>query len=167
MLFLATPEFRDQVPWSQLYLFWGDERCVPPDHLESNYRMVYETLLSDVPVPKENVYRMKGEENPQAAADEYELTLRRVFRLSDNDLPRFDLILLGLGEDGHAASLFPRSHAMHETKCLVAAPHMECLRSHRLTLTFPVLNQAANGFSSCREEQSSRSEGRASRQRWL
>jgi 6-phosphogluconolactonase len=142
----ASPEFRDQIAWPQVHLFWGDERCVPPNHPESNYRMVLETLLSKVPIPKANVYRMKGEETPQAAADEYELTLRRFFRLSDDHLPRFDLILLGLGEDGHTASLFPGSYALHETKRLVTAPYVDRLRSYRLCLTLPGLNQAANVF---------------------
>src|SRR5213593_2317738 len=85
---LATPEFRDQIPWSQVYFFWGDERCVPPDDSASNYRMVYETLLSNVPVPKENVHRMKGEKKPQDAAHEYDETLRRFFQLSGDELPR-------------------------------------------------------------------------------
>lgn len=143
---LLTPEFRDQIPWTRVHLFWGDERCVPPDHPESNYGMVHETLLSKVPIPEENVYRMKGERDPQAAADEYELILRRSFQLSEGDLPRFDLILLGLGEDGHTASLFPHSDALRETKRLVTAVYVPELKSYRLTLTLPVLNNAADVF---------------------
>ena len=143
---LASPEFRDQVPWSRVYLFWGDERCVPPGHPESNYRMVHETLLSKVPIPEENVYRIKGEGSPQDAAYEYEQALQKFFQLSKEDLPCFDLILLGLGEDGHTASLFPGSEALGETKHLVTAPYVEHLKTHRLTLTLPVLNQGANIF---------------------
>ncbi len=143
---LATPEFQEQIPWPRVRFFWGDERCVPPDHPESNYRMVHESLLSKVPIPVENVYRMEGEKDPQLAALRYEETLRRFFQLSDEDLPRFDLILLGLGEDGHTASLFPGSHAVEETNRLVTALYVEKLKAHRLTLTLPVLNNSANIF---------------------
>jgi 6-phosphogluconolactonase len=143
---LSMPEFRNQIPWPQVHFFWGDERCVPPDHPESNYRMVHEALLSKVPIPKDNVCRMKGEINPQDVADEYEETLRKFFQLSDEGLPRFDLILLGLGADGHTASLFPRSNALFESKRLVTAPYAEHLKTHRLTLTLPVLNRGANVF---------------------
>src|SRR5581483_9012192 len=104
---LASPEFRDRIPWSKLHLFWGDERCVPPDHAQSNYRMVNESLLSKVPIPAANVHRMSAElpDHEQAAA-EYEQVLRDFFHLGDNALPRFDLLLLGLGQKGHTASLF-------------------------------------------------------------
>ena len=143
---LATPEFRDQIPWSQVYFFWGDERCVPPDDSASNYRMVYETLLSNVSVPKENVHRMKGEKKPQDAAHEYDEILRRFFQLSGDELPRFDLIFLGLGEDGHTASLFPGSEVRAETKLLAAPVYVEKLKMYRLTLTLPVLNHGASIF---------------------
>jgi len=143
---LATPEFSGQVPWLRVYLFWGDERCVPPDHPESNYRMARETLISNVPIPEENVYRMRGENAPSEAAEEYERALRGFFRLSERDLPRFDLILLGLGEDGHVASLFPGSRALSETGRLVTASFVEHLKTPRLTLTLPVLNHGAHIF---------------------
>lgn len=143
---LATSGFRGRIPWPQIHLFWGDERCVPPDHPESNYHMVDETLLSKVPIPAENVYRMEGEEDPEVAARRYEETLKKFFQLSDNGLPRFDLILLGLGEDGHTASLFPGSDAVQESKRLVTALYVEKLKAFRLTLTLPVLNHSANIF---------------------
>jgi 6-phosphogluconolactonase len=140
---LATAEYREGIPWSRVHLFWGDERCVPPDHPESNYRMVQESLLSKIVIPESNVHRMAGEKEPQIAAAEYEAELKNFFRLSEGGLPRFDLILLGLGEDGHTASLFPGREALPETKRLVVAVYVEKLKSHRLTLTLPVLNNAA------------------------
>lgn len=140
---LATPEYRERIPWPRVHLFWGDERCVPPDHPESNYRMIQESLLSKIAIPERNVHRMAGEKEPQIAAAEYEAELKSFFQLCDGGLPRFDLILLGLGEDGHTASLFPGSEALKDTKHLVAAVYVGKLKSHRLTLTLPVLNQAA------------------------
>ncbi len=104
---LLATTFRDQLPWDKMFFFWGDERHVPPDHPESNYRMAYEALLSKVPVPAENVFRVPAEipDANQATAD-YEQTLRKFFQLSPGAFPRFDLILLGMGPDGHTASLF-------------------------------------------------------------
>lgn len=121
---LATPEFSRQISWSQVHLFWGDERCVPPDHPESNYRMARETLLAKIQIPPENVHRMAGEKEPRIAAAEYEEELRDIFQLAPGAFPCFDLILLGLGEDGHTASLFPGSDALEETKRLVTATYI-------------------------------------------
>jgi len=143
---LATAEFREKIPWPQIHLFWGDERCVPPNHRDSNYGLAYETLISRVPIPKENVYRMKGGEDPQIAAFDYEQALRQFFGLSGRGLPRFDLIFLGLGEDGHTASLFPGSEVLQEKRRLVCAAYVKRFKSNRLTLTLPVLNNAANIF---------------------
>jgi 6-phosphogluconolactonase len=144
---LALPDYKDRIPWKNVQLFWGDERCVPPDHSESNFRMAQEALLSRIQIPAENIHRMSGEIQPQAAAAEYEKELQKFFGLNSGGLPRFDLILLGIGEDGHTASLFPGSNALNETKRLVVAPFIEKLKSFRLTLTLPVLNNAANlGF---------------------
>ena len=140
---LALKKYRREVPWEDTHLFWGDERCVPLDHPDSNYRMVHETLLSKISIPPENVHRMAGEKAPKLAAREYEAQLKTFFQLDEGALPRFDLILLGLGEDGHTASLFPGSEALNETKRLVAANFVEKLNAHRLTLTLPVLNNAA------------------------
>jgi 6-phosphogluconolactonase len=141
---LLAANFRDQLPWDKMFFFWGDERHVPPDNPESNYRMANETLLSKVPVPAENVFRVHAE-NPdtnQAAAD-YEQTLRKFFQLSPGALPRFDLILLGMGPDGHTASLFPKTTALGEKSRLVVANWVDRFKTHRITFTLPVLNNAA------------------------
>jgi 6-phosphogluconolactonase len=139
---LAGLPFSEKIPWAKVHLFWGDERAVPPDHPDSNYRMAYETLIAHVPIPPENVHRMPAEkENLQTAAEEYEETLRRFFKLSKGEWPSFDLILLGVGPDGHVASLFPGSPALEEKKRWVIAVYVERLKSSRLTLTLPVLNR--------------------------
>jgi 6-phosphogluconolactonase len=140
---LASPDYKERIPWNNVHLFWGDERCVPPDHPESNFGMVRESLLSKIKIPAENIHRMAGEREPQAAAAEYEKHLQEFFGLESGALPRFDLILLGIGEDGHTASLFPGSDALDETERLVIAPFVEKLNSYRLTLTLPVLNSGA------------------------
>ena len=136
---LAAPGFAQQISWNRAHLFWGDERCVPPDHPESNYRMVEETLRSKIQIPHENVHRMAGEKAPQIAALEYEAELKGFFELAEGALPRFDLILLGLGEDGHTASLFPGSAALNDQEHLVAAVYVDKMNTYRLTLTLPVL----------------------------
>ena len=141
---LATePTFRDRLPWQHLHFFWGDERHVPPDHPQSNYRMADETLLSVVPVPAENIHRVCGEE-PEAAlaAEKYEQELQAFFKLEAGQPPRFDCILLGMGPDGHTASLFPGTEALYETKRLVVANWVEKFQTFRITLTVPVLNHA-------------------------
>ena len=136
--------FRARVPWGRAHFFWGDERHVPLDHRDSNYRMAYEVMLSRVPVPPGNVHRIPAE-NPDAAeaAAEYARTLRRFFDAAAGRFPRFDLVLLGMGSDGHTASLFPGTDAVHDRAGLVAAPWVEKLGAHRITLTVPVLNEAA------------------------
>ena len=140
---LASPGYKERIPWNNVHLFWGDERCVPPDHPESNFGMVRESLLSKIKIPAENIHRMAGEREPQAAAAEYEKHLQEFFGLESGALPRFDLILLGIGEDGHTASLFPGSDALNETERLVIAPFVDKLKSYRLSLTLPVLNSGA------------------------
>jgi len=140
---LAAPEFRDQLPWRRLDFFWGDERHVPPAHPDSNYKMAYEELLSKVPLPSENIHRIHGEDpDPQRAARAYEEELRRTFNLRERELPRFDLVLLGLGPDGHTASLFPGKFE-EEPNRLVSARWVSKLNQFRITLTLPVLNAAA------------------------
>jgi 6-phosphogluconolactonase len=131
-----------QVPWPEIHFFWSDERHVPPDHPDSNYRMTNEALLSHVPVPQNNIHRIPGE-NPDAsaAASDYEQTL---IEITNSSLPRLDLILLGLGSDGHTASLFPGSEALHETQRLVVAPWIEKLNTYRITMTLPLLNNGAS-----------------------
>jgi 6-phosphogluconolactonase len=140
---LATAEFSRRILWSQVHLFWGDERCVAPDHAESNFRMVREALVSKIDIPAANIHRMTGEKEPQIAAADYEEQLKQFFHLDNDALPQFDLVLLGLGEDGHTASLFPSSPALNETRRLVATAYVEQLQAHRLTLTLPVINNAA------------------------
>ena len=132
------------LPWDKIYLFWGDERHVPPDDKDSNYRMVRETLLSQAPIPSEHVFRMRAEERDAArVAEEYEQTLKQFFGLKDGALPRLDLVLLGLGPEGHTASLFPGSAALQEHSRLVAANWVAKFGHYRLTLTAPVINNAA------------------------
>ncbi|GAB1538359.1 6-phosphogluconolactonase [Scytonema sp. NUACC21] len=138
-----TASFRERVPWNKVHFFWGDERHVPPDHPDSNYRMVKERLLSQVPVLPENVHRILTENpDPGTAANKYEQVLQDIFALRQGQLPRFDLVLLGMGPDGHTASLFPGTNAIHEHIHLVAAPWVEKQNTYRVTLTPPVLNNA-------------------------
>ncbi len=139
---LLAGELRERVPWDRSYLFWSDERCVPPDDPESNYGLAQRELLAHVPVAAERVFRMKGELQPQHAAAEYELILREVFGLAQGDVPRFDLLLLGMGEEGHTASLFPGSEVLRETQRLVAAVYVTKVKMDRLTLTLPVINHS-------------------------
>jgi 6-phosphogluconolactonase len=149
----AAP-FRDRIAWETLHFFWGDERHVPPDHPDSNYRMAREAMLDHVPVPAAHVHRIASEEPDAArAAARYERELIDVFHLAADregaasaaelDWPRFDLVLLGLGEDGHTASLFPGSPVLAESRHLVAAVWVESHQSWRITLTPPVLDHAA------------------------
>ncbi|HVP53242.1 MAG TPA: 6-phosphogluconolactonase [Terriglobales bacterium] len=141
---LAGPEFRERVPWAQGEYFWSDERCVPPQHPQSNYGLAQRALLSQVPIPRHRIHRMPGELDPERAAGEYEQELRGIFRVAPPDLPRFDLVLLGMGDDGHTASLFPGSAALDESTRWVAANYVKKFNAHRLTLTFPVINAARN-----------------------
>jgi 6-phosphogluconolactonase len=130
--------------WKQIYLFWSDERHVPPDDAESNYRMVQESLLSKVPVPAGNVFRVHAEEKDAAtAAAQYEQTLRDFFAVKAGDFPQFDLILLGLGPEGHTASLFPDTAALDEKQRLVVANWVPKLNAQRITLTLPLINRAS------------------------
>jgi len=140
---LLAGEQAKAVPWDRSYFFFGDERHVPPEHPDSNYRMVNEAMFSKVPVPPGNVFRIHAESDAAVAAQEYEETLRRFFDLQTNQLPRFDLILLGVGPDGHTASIFPVSSAMNETKRLVVANWVEKFKTYRITFTFAVLNHSA------------------------
>ena len=132
----------DGIDWSNVHIFWGDERTVPPDHADSNYRMAKETLLDHIDIPAGNVHRMAGELDPEIAASKYEDEIRQVFNLKQGDVPRFDIILLGMGADGHTASLFPGTDALDETQRLVVANRVPQMDTVRLTLTYPVLNNA-------------------------
>jgi 6-phosphogluconolactonase len=135
---------RERLPWDRIHFFWGDERHVPPEHAESNYRAARDSMLSKAPVPPDNVHRIRGElQDAGDAAAEYETLLRLFFSVPAGRLPRFDLLLLGLGSDGHIASLFPGTDALLEQRRLVVANWVERVRSHRITLTLPVINNAS------------------------
>lgn len=143
---LAAPPFRGSISWPNVHLFFGDERCVPPDAPESNYRMAHDALIAPVSLLPENVHRMPGESAaPEAGAQQYEAELRRFFSLAAGAWPRFDLVLLGMGPDGHCASLFPHKPALQERQRLVVSsePGLKPFVP-RLTLTLPVLNNAAH-----------------------
>jgi 6-phosphogluconolactonase len=140
---LAQPKFAS-LPWDKVFFFWGDERHVPPDSADSNYRMVDDALLSKVPAPPGNIFRVRAEQSDaNIVAQEYEQIVRDFFHLKPAEFPRFDLVLLGLGPDGHTASLFPDSGGLTETNRIVIANWVEKLRTHRISFTFPVLNAAA------------------------
>src|SRR6478672_9426356 len=138
---LAT---KASLPWDKIYFFFGDERHVPPDNPESNYRMAKESLLSKVPIPAENIFRVPAENaDANQAAEAYEQTLRRFFNTAPGSFPRFDLVLLGMGPDGHTASLFPGTAALQENTRWFVSNWVEKFKTDRLTLTLPVLNSAA------------------------
>ncbi|MDQ3804870.1 MAG: 6-phosphogluconolactonase [Acidobacteriota bacterium] len=137
---LAGGELSRQVSWPDVHVFFGDERCVPPDDPDSNYRTARETLLSRVPVPAENVHRIEGRGDAAASAGLYEDELRGFF--GDADRPRFDLVMLGMGDDGHTASLFPATAALDIERAWVAANWVEKLGAWRVTLTAPAVNAA-------------------------
>ncbi len=152
---LAEAPFHETVPWASIYFFWGDERCVPPDHQDSNYRMAYEALLSKVPAPQENIFRVPAElPDPARAAEQYATTLTEFFIAGPGatktataplaHLPRFDLVFLGMGPDGHTASLFPHTTALEAGEQVVVANYVEKLNAHRITLTAATINNARN-----------------------
>jgi 6-phosphogluconolactonase len=144
-LLASDAGLRADVPWSQCYFFFGDERHVPPDHPDSNYRMAHETLLSKVPLGSSQVFRVRAElESADRAAFEYEEAIRGFFRLSPDQVPRFDFVMLGLGPDGHTASLFPGTRALQERVRLVTANWVGQFNAYRITMTVPVLNEAAH-----------------------
>lgn len=136
--------FRSEFPWEHTHFFWGDERHVPPEHPKSNYWLAYDHLLSKAPIPEENVHRVRAElPDAHDAADLYDAALRDFFQAAVGDFPRFDLMLQGLGDNGHTASLFPGTTALTERRRLMVATWIEKLQTHRITTTFPVLNNAA------------------------
>ena len=148
---LASPPLREAMPWRSTHVFWGDERCVPPDHSSSNFAMAHEALLSRVPVPEKNVHRIPAElEPPRRAATVYEQALREVFVTAvppaEEPFPAFDLILLGMGPDGHTASLFPESDALDEQSRWVVSVDGSKAEPPvpRITITLPVINAARN-----------------------
>jgi 6-phosphogluconolactonase len=140
---LIAANASSSLPWEKVFFFWGDERHVPLDDPDSNFRMAKESLLSKIPIPPANVFPVPAD-NPDAAAaaEAYEQTLKKFFALGPGELPRFDLILLGMGPDGHTASLFPETAALQEKSRLVVANWVEKLKASRITFTLPVLDAA-------------------------
>lgn len=136
---LASAPFKDKIDWARVHVFFGDERGVPPDDAQSNYRMADETLLSRVPIPRKQIHRLRGELQPAEAASAYERELKEFF---GHEPPRFDLILLGMGDNGHCASLFPGGQAVREQERWVVAEFIDELNMWRLTLTPVVINLA-------------------------
>ena len=145
---LADPAhpFLTRMPWEHIELFFVDERTVPPDHPDSNYRMTRESLLDHVSLRPDQIHRIQGELEPEVAAAEYEYDLRRTFRLEGAEAPRFDIVTLGMGDDGHTASLFPHTDAIHEIGRLVVANQVPQKDTWRVTLTWPVINHAREVF---------------------
>ena len=134
---LASDAYKSRIDWRNVEVFFGDERTVPPDHQDSNYRMADEALLAKVPIPRDNIYRMAGERDPQQAAKQYGQMLKEKF--GDGGM---DLVLLGMGDDGHTASLFPETEALDETKHRCVANFVPKLNTWRITLTAPFINRA-------------------------
>lgn len=139
---LAGKPFADSLPWHSIYFFWGDERSVSPDHADSNFRMATEALLSKVGVPQQNIFRIPAEdEDHQSAANRYSAAIQQFF---NTDHPQFDLVFLGMGADGHTASLFPGTAALQITDRIAVANFVEKLNAWRISLTAPIINQARN-----------------------
>ncbi|MCR4667090.1 MAG: 6-phosphogluconolactonase [Desulfovibrio sp.] len=137
---LAAHDWADRLPWDKMSFFFVDERCVDPEHPDSNYGLARRELLSKVPAT--HFYRMRGEIDPVEAAAKYEQQMRQEFAINDTAFPRFDFILLGMGEDGHTGSIFPNSPAMAERKRLVIDQYVPERKADRITLTLPVINNA-------------------------
>jgi 6-phosphogluconolactonase len=136
---LASDEYRKQIDWNKVEIYFGDERCVPPDDPQSNFRMASEAMLSKLPIPEKNIHRMRGEIDPQAAAKEYGQLLKEKF--GDGGA---DVVLLGMGPDGHTGSLFPGTEAVSETKHRCVAIFVQKLNMWRITMTAPFFNRAKN-----------------------
>jgi 6-phosphogluconolactonase len=139
---LLATRFALSVDWKEVHFFWGDERCVPPDDQASNYRMAHDTMLSRLSLRPEQIHRIKGELEPDRAALEYENELRRAFHMAPGEFPSFNLLLLGLGDNAHIASLFPNNAALHERNRIAVAVEVDAPQRHRVSLTVPALNNA-------------------------
>ncbi len=145
---LGAPPYQTELPWGKVHFFFSDERSVPPDHPESNFKMIDDCFFSKIELPDQNIHRMKGELDPEKAEMEYAQEIKDVLKLNQafqekSSFPRFDLILLGIGSDGHTASLFPGTAALKEKEKWVTAYYVEKLKMYRISLTFPVINAAA------------------------
>ena len=144
-LLAENPALRNSLPWDKMKVFFGDERHVGPGHADSNFQMASDTILSKVPLQAKQIHRIKGEYPDTAqAAVEYEATIQREFALQTGEFPRFDLVLLGMGSEGHTLSLFPGTKALHETQRIVTRNWVGKLYTERITLTAPAANNAAN-----------------------
>jgi 6-phosphogluconolactonase len=145
---MANPaeKFVAAMPWAKIELYWVDERTVPPDNKDSNYHMTREALLSKVPLKPEQIFRIEGELNPEQAAARYESTIRNHLRLEGAQGPVFDALELGMGDDGHTASLFPHTEALNEMIRIAVANHVPQKDTWRVTLTWPVINEARDVF---------------------
>lgn len=142
---ISSEQLKDKLDWEKVFFFFGDERNVSPDDAESNYRMANESLFLRLKLPEKNIFQWETElKSAVKIAEKYEETIKDFFTLSENEFPRFDLILLGMGDDGHTASLFPFTEALKEKEKIAAANYVEKLQTNRLTLTFPAINSAAN-----------------------
>ncbi len=137
---LASPDYRDRIAWEKVHIFFGDERCVPPDDARSNYRMVREAWLDHSPIPAANIHRIRAEDDPALEALRYEQDIAGLYRSAR--LPAFDLVLLGMGENGHTASLFPGTAVLRETVRWVVAQYVEVMTAWRVTFTVPLINAA-------------------------
>jgi 6-phosphogluconolactonase len=138
---LLAENYKSKIEWNKVYIFWGDERCVPPDDKESNYRSAKEHLLDKVNIPPENIFRIHAEDNPDKATSEYEKNINDFFKGGE---ARFDIILLGLGTDGHTASLFPGTEGLNEKHKLAVKNYTEDKKTPRITLTYKAINNAKN-----------------------
>jgi 6-phosphogluconolactonase len=144
-LLVNDPALRAKVPWDKMQVFFGDERHVGPDHPDSNFRMANEAMIAKSPLKPGQVTRIKGEyPDADQAAREYELAIRSYFKLADGEFPRFDLVLLGMGSEGHTASLFPGTRALHEKRRIAVSNWVGKLLAERITLTPPAINNAAH-----------------------
>ncbi len=141
MLASTSEPFLKSIPWDKVQLYWVDERCVGPDDPESNYGMTKRAMLGGVPLPWENVHRIEGELDPEVCAAKYEAEIRNTFKLEGAETPTFDLVLLGMGPDGHTASLFPHTEALHEMARIYVANHVPQKDTYRVTMTWPVITQ--------------------------
>jgi len=139
--YLATTS-ANEIAWGNVHLFWGDERCVPPDHPESNYHLVDEILLNKIAIPQRNIHRVRGEAKPAQECSRYGEEINRLLPKANNGLPVFDWILLGLGEDGHTASIFPGRQILEVESSICAVATHPRSRQQRITLTLPILNNA-------------------------
>lgn len=139
---LSLPPYREEIQWKNIHFFWGDERCVPPDDMESNFKMANDALLFHIAIPDENIHRIMGENPPQSEVKRYEKEIWDYVPSGKNGLPQFDWIFLGMGKDGHTASLFPGAHTLLEKEAVCVVAEHPTSGQRRISLTLPVINNA-------------------------